>query len=116
MQTILSVSCRLRCDDLPLSFTLPNTLRAAADVKVTMVLSIISMGVPVWFQLSADHGVSYGNLRCLGCHDHRLACPRNLLRLQVQERAVAEDYFLIKRMCLSEIGIFGISIFQVERP
>ena len=29
----------------PLSFTLPNTLRAAADVKVTMVLSIISMGV-----------------------------------------------------------------------
>ena len=29
----------------PLSFTLPNTLRAAADVKVTMVLSIISMWV-----------------------------------------------------------------------
>ena len=28
-----------------LSFTLPNTLRAAADVKVTMVLSIISMWV-----------------------------------------------------------------------
>ena len=27
----------------PLSFTLPNTLRAAADVKITMVLSIISM-------------------------------------------------------------------------
>ena len=29
----------------PLSFTLPNTLRAAADVKITMVLSIISMWV-----------------------------------------------------------------------
>lgn len=29
----------------PLSFTLPNTLRAAADVKVTMILSIISMWV-----------------------------------------------------------------------
>ena len=29
----------------PLSFTLPNTLRAAADVKVTMVLSIISIWV-----------------------------------------------------------------------
>ena len=29
----------------PLAFTLPNTLRAAADVKVTMVLSIISMWV-----------------------------------------------------------------------
>ena len=29
----------------PLSFTMPNTLRAAADVKVTMVLSIISMWV-----------------------------------------------------------------------
>ena len=29
----------------PLSFTLPNTLRAAADVKVTMVLSILSMWV-----------------------------------------------------------------------
>ncbi len=29
----------------PLSFTLPNTLRAAADVKITMVLSILSMGV-----------------------------------------------------------------------
>lgn len=29
----------------PLSFTLPNTLRAAADVKVTMFLSIISMWV-----------------------------------------------------------------------
>ena len=29
----------------PLSFTLPNTLRAAADVKVTMVLSIISTWV-----------------------------------------------------------------------
>ena len=29
----------------PLSFTLPNTLRAAANVKITMVLSIISMWV-----------------------------------------------------------------------
>ena len=29
----------------PLSFTLPNTLRAAADVKITMVLSISSMWV-----------------------------------------------------------------------
>lgn len=29
----------------PLSFTLPNTLRAAADVKVTMVLSIMSMWI-----------------------------------------------------------------------
>ena len=29
----------------PLSFTLPNTLRAAADVKITMVRSIISMWV-----------------------------------------------------------------------
>ncbi len=29
----------------PLSFTLPNTLRAAADVKITMILSIISMWV-----------------------------------------------------------------------
>ena len=29
----------------PLSFTLPNTLRAAADVKITMVLSIISMWI-----------------------------------------------------------------------
>ena len=29
----------------PLSFTLPNTLRAAAEVKITMVLSIISMWV-----------------------------------------------------------------------
>lgn len=29
----------------PRSFTLPNTLRAAADVKITMVLSIISMWV-----------------------------------------------------------------------
>ena len=29
----------------PLSFTLPNTLRAAADVKVTMVLAIISLWV-----------------------------------------------------------------------
>lgn len=29
----------------PLSFTLPNTLRAAADMKITMVLSIISMWV-----------------------------------------------------------------------
>ena len=29
----------------PFSFTLPNTLRAAADVKITMVLSIISMWV-----------------------------------------------------------------------
>lgn len=60
----------------------------------------LHVGVPVWFQLPADHGVPYGNLRCLGCYDHRLACARNLLRLQVQERAVAEDYFLIKRMCL----------------
>lgn len=29
----------------PLSFTLPNTLRAAADVKVTMILSILSMWI-----------------------------------------------------------------------
>lgn len=29
----------------PLSFTLPNTLRAAADVKVTMILSIMSMWI-----------------------------------------------------------------------
>lgn len=29
----------------PLSFTLPNTLRAAADVKVTMALSIMSMWI-----------------------------------------------------------------------
>lgn len=29
----------------PLSFTLPNTLRAAADVKITMILSIMSMWI-----------------------------------------------------------------------
>ncbi len=85
----------------PLSFTLPNTLRAAADVKSHHgPLHHLHVGVPVRIQLPAHHGVPYGDLRCLGRDDHRLACPRNLLRLQVQERAVAEDYFLIKRMCL----------------
>lgn len=78
------VSCCLRCDDLAaVLHAAEYAARRGGCEGHHGALHHLHVGVPVWFQLPADHGVPYGNLRCLGCHDHRLACPRDLLCLQV---------------------------------
>lgn len=55
----------------PEAFTLPNTLRAASDVKFCMILSIISMWVfRIAFQLYYCCQNGHGRSGCLDCYDH----------------------------------------------
>ena len=71
-----------------LSFVLPNALRAANDVKFTMIVSILSMAV--W-----RLGFSYllcvrmaGALWACGSHDHRLDVPCDMLCAPLPQRCM----------------------------
>ena len=46
-------------------------------------LDHLHVGVPVRIQLPAHDGIPYGDLRCLGRDDNRLARARDLLCLPV---------------------------------
>ena len=68
----------------PLSFVLPNALRAANDVKFTMVVSILSMAC--WrlgfsYLLCVRMGCG-----CVGGYGHRLDLPRDLLCAALPQR------------------------------
>ena len=64
----------------PASFTLPNALRAAGDVRFTMSVSIFfHLGVPVRVRLSAGCADGHGRGRHLDRHAAGLGLPVRLL-------------------------------------
>ena len=59
----------------PLSFSLPNALRAAGDARFTMIVSMVSMWVfRIGFSYLLGGAAKNGPDGRLGCHVYRLAC------------------------------------------
>ena len=72
----------------PLSFVLPNALRAANDVKFTMIVSIASMACCVWASaISSVCGWAWV-LSASGSHGGGLGLPRDLLRDPLPQRCM----------------------------
>ena len=73
----------------PLSFSLPNTLRAAADVKFAMILSIISMWIfRIGFSVVLGVYLHWGVFGVWVAMTIGLAVPRGKLYHSIRKRKV----------------------------
>lgn len=78
------------CTIWALSFSLPNVLRAAGDVRFTMIVSVTSMwGFPDYalYVIQLFHG--FWNLWCVGRHVRGLALSFCLLRMAIPVKPMA---------------------------
>ena len=76
----------------PLSFTLPNMLRACNDVRYTMIVSIASMFIfRIGFSYLIGANLGYGAIGVWIAMVSGLALPDYLLRDQISARKMAAD-------------------------
>ena len=77
-----------------LSFVLPNALRAANDVKFTMIVSILSMAVwRLGFSYLLCVRMGWGAVGVWIANDHRLGLPRDMLCHPLPQRCMEETKY-----------------------